>query len=220
MCVTKKSSSRVIFFAVSRVSPSHAFTAKKKKLHGLPQKKKITSVTIFLLHAFTAKKNYTYRNKRITRCDDCFLHTFTAKIKRLHDLTPKKELPILLKMHACRQCAHLWATSDHGGRSWSGPDPKKGGGGLYGPRDCYTEQCALSEPPRGSVSAPGARQAYFLSRAPPDLVGHLCFCPPALKRWGPPRRPGLCSHLAHLWATSDAAPRSEAVGSTQAVGVM
>ena len=36
--------------------------------------------------------------------------------------------------------------------------------------------------------------------------------PPALKRWGPPRRQGLCSHLAHLWATCDCAPRSEAVG--------
>ena len=35
---------------------------------------------------------------------------------------------------------------------------------------------------------------------------------PALKRWGPPTRQGLCSHLAHLWATSDSAPRSEAVG--------
>ena len=31
---------------------------------------------------------------------------------------------------------------------------------------------------------------------------------------------GLCSHLAHLWATFDSAPRSEAVGTPQAVGVM
>ena len=38
---------------------------------------------------------------------------------------------------------------------------------------------------------------------------------PALKWWGPPRRQGLCSHLAHLWATSDFAPRSEAVGIPQ-----
>ena len=44
--------------------------------------------------------------------------------------------------------------------------------------------------------------------------------PLALKRWGPPRRQGLCSHLAHLWATFDAAPRSEAVGTPQAVLVM
>ena len=36
--------------------------------------------------------------------------------------------------------------------------------------------------------------------------------PPALKRWGPARQQGLRSHLAHLWATSDSAPRFEAVG--------
>ena len=42
--------------------------------------------------------------------------------------------------------------------------------------------------------------------------------PPALKRWGPPRRQGLCSHLAHLWATCDSAPRSEAMGTPQAAG--
>ena len=36
----------------------------------------------------------------------------TAKIKKLHNLTAKKQLPILLKMHACRQCTHLWAISD------------------------------------------------------------------------------------------------------------
>ena len=40
--------------------------------------------------------------------------------------------------------------------------------------------------------------------------GQLLILPPALKGWGPPRRQGLCSHLAHLWATSDSAPRSEA----------
>ena len=37
----------------------------------------------------------------------------------------------------------------HGGRSWSGPDPKGGGGGpppLYGPQNCRTEQGALSAP--------------------------------------------------------------------------
>ena len=42
--------------------------------------------------------------------------------------------------------------------------------------------------------------------------GPLLILPPALKRWGPPRRQGLCSHLARLWATSDFAPRSKAVG--------
>ena len=44
--------------------------------------------------------------------------------------------------------------------------------------------------------------------------------PPALKRSGPPKRHGLCSHLAQLRATSDSTPRFEAVGSPQAVGVM
>ena len=36
----------------------------------------------------------------------------------------------------------------HGGRSWSGPDPKGGGDPppLYGPQNCCTEQCALSAP--------------------------------------------------------------------------
>ena len=43
---------------------------------------------------------------------------------------------------------------------------------------------------------------------------------PALKRWGPPRRQRLCSHLAHLWATCDSAPRCEAVGTPQVAGVM
>ena len=36
--------------------------------------------------------------------------------------------------------------------------------------------------------------------------------PPALKRWGSPRRHGLCTHLAHLWATSDASCHSSGVG--------
>ena len=44
--------------------------------------------------------------------------------------------------------------------------------------------------------------------------------PPALKRWGPPRRQGLCSHLAHLWATYDSAPHFEAVGTPKAAGIM
>ena len=42
---------------------------------------------------------------------------------------------------------------------------------------------------------------------------------PAPKQWGPPRRQGLCSHLAHLWATSDSAPRSEAVGPPKLQGL-
>ena len=44
--------------------------------------------------------------------------------------------------------------------------------------------------------------------------------PPTLKRWGPPSRQGLNSHLAHLWATSVFVPHSAAVGTPQAAGVM
>ena len=43
---------------------------------------------------------------------------------------------------------------------------------------------------------------------------------PVLKRWVPPRLQGLFSHLAHLGATSDSAPRSEAVGTPEAARVM
>ena len=50
--------------------------------------------------------------------------------------------------------------------------------------------------------------------------GPLLILPPALKRRGSPRRQGLCSHLAHKWATSDSAPRSEAEGLCEAAGVM
>ena len=83
---------------------------------------------------------------------------------------------------------------------------------------------------------------------PCPQVGHFCFCPPlscggalrdgkgyvaslpicgqllilspALMRRGSPRRQGLCSHLAHLWATSDLVPRSEVEGLPETAGVM
>ena len=54
----------------------------------------------------------------------------------------------------------------------------------------------------------------------PTIDTPLLILPPALKSCGSPRRQGLCSHLAHLWATSDFAPRSGAVGTPQAVGVI
>ena len=40
--------------------------------------------------------------------------------------------------------------------------------------------------------------------------GPLLILSPALKHWGPPRQQGLCSHPAHLWATSDFVSGSEA----------
>ena len=92
-------------FCCKSCKPAYTIYRKKKELH---------DVTVFLLRAFTAKKKITRltaKIKKITRLDDFFVHTFTAKIKKLHDLTAKKQLPILLKMHACRRCAHLWPRS-------------------------------------------------------------------------------------------------------------
>ena len=40
------------------------------------------------------------------------------------------------------------------------------------------------------------------------ICGPLLILPPALKGWGHPRWHGLCSHIAHLWANSNYAPRS------------
>ena len=42
---------------------------------------------------------------------------------------------------------------------------------------------------------------------------------PALERWGPPKRQGLCSHPAHLWATSHYVPRSGALGTPEVARV-
>ena len=46
----------------------------------------------------------------------------------------------------------------------------------------------------------------FVATCP--ICGPLLILPPALKGWGHPRWHGLCSHIAHLWANSNYAPRS------------
>ena len=61
------------------------------------------------------------------------------------------------------------------------------------------------------------RQGYVATL---PTCGPLLISPPALRRWGSPRRQELCSHPAHLWATSDLALRFEAVGIPEAAGVM
>ena len=43
---------------------------------------------------------------------------------------------------------------------------------------------------------------------------------PALKRWGSPRRQGLCSQSAHVWATSDFLPCFEVLGTPLMARVM
>ena len=50
--------------------------------------------------------------------------------------------------------------------------------------------------------------------------GPLLIWPSTLRRWGSPRRQGLCGHYAHKWANLDFAPRSEAMGIPEAAGVM
>ena len=37
----------------------------------------------------------------------------------------------------------------------------------------------------------------------------------AMKHWGPPRWQGLGSHCAHMWATFDFVPRYEALGTPE-----
>ena len=70
-----------------------------------------------------------------------------------------------------------------------------------------TAPCAMTALGRGYV-------ATLPTRAP------LLILPPALKRRGSPRLQGLCSHLAHKWATFDFVPRSQAEGIPEAAGVM
>ena len=70
--------------------------------------------------------------------------------------------------------------------------------------------------PRSGEDPPGFRG--YVATLP--TCGPLLILAPALKRWGPPRRQGICSYLAHLWATAHSAPRSEAVGTPEAAGVM
>ena len=47
---------------------------------------------------------------------------------------------------------------------------------------------------------------------PPAPLSATSDCFPALKCWGPPKRQGLHSHPAHLWATSYSFPRFEVLG--------
>ena len=42
----------------------------------------------------------------------------------------------------------------------------------------------------------------------------------ALRRWGPPSRLGLCSHLADVGATFDVVPQSQAFKTPKAAGVI
>ena len=116
--------------------------------------------------------------------------------------------------------AHLWATSDMPPPLTCPPLPNGG------PQPCGRGYVAtlptcgpllMLPPSRGSDGDPLGGKGYVatLPTCGPSLI-----LAPAQKRRGTRRRQGLCSHLTHLWATSDAAPRSEAEGIPQAAGVM
>ena len=106
----------------------------------------------------------------------------------------------------CSHLAHLWATSDSAPRSEAVGTPPGGKGYVATLPTCGP---LLILPPALKRWGPPGGKGYVATL---PTCGPLLILPPALKRWGPPRRQGLCSHLAHLWATSDSAPRSKAVG--------
>ena len=60
----------------------------------------------------------------------------------------------------------------------------------------------------------GVLCCYFRPKmfSPGDHVWYHSRTLARAEHWGPPRRQGLGSHYAHMWATSDFAPRSAAVG--------
>ena len=134
---------------------------------------------------------------------------------------PPVTMPTALKRWGppMRQClsshlAHLWATSDSAARSEAVGNPQAAGlcshlAHLWATSNSHPRCEAVGTPPGGKGS---------LATLP--TYGPLLILPPALKWWGPPRRQGLCSHLARLWATSDSVPSSEVVGKPQAAGVM
>ena len=100
----------------------------------------------------------------------------------------------------CSHPAHLWATFDSA--------PCSQAVGIPGLCSHLAHLSATSD----YVSRFEAMGDLLGGRGDVAACGPLLIVPPALKRWGPPRRQGLCSHPAHLWANSDSAPRSQALG--------
>ena len=70
----------------------------------------------------------------------------------------------------------------------------------------HVRLAAFMSPCFEPLGTPQGGRGYVATR---PTCGPLLILFPALKRWGPPRRQGLCSNLAHLWATSDFVPRQQ-----------
>ena len=112
----------------------------------------------------------------------------------------------------CSHRAHLWATSDFGPCSEALAIPKRQGlcsqrAHLWATFDCVASYKVLGTPLRGKG---------YVATLP--TCGSLLILSPALKRWGPPRRQRLCSHAAHLWASSDYVPHFEALATPRRQG--
>ena len=111
--------------------------------------------------------------------------------------------------------AHLWATSYSAPRSEAVGTPPRGRGYVATLPTCGPP--VLCAPRSEAMGTPQGGRGYLATL---PTCGPLLNLPPALKPWGPPKRQGLCSHLAHSWATSHSAPRSEAVATPKAAGVI
>ena len=118
-----------------------------------------------------------------------------------------------LRKELCSHLAHLWATSDCAPRSEVVRTPTRQR--LCSHLDHLWATSDAAPPVRRWDPQGGSGYVATLPTCGPPLM-----LPSARKRRGPPWRQGLCSHHAHLWATSDYAPRSEAAGTPHAAGVM
>ena len=193
MCVTKKLSRRGFFLAVSRITA-------RKQLH---------DVTKFL-HMFIVK-NVTGLNKLFTRVYrkkklhsvTIFWYTCLPQRKKLHELTIFVHTFIAKKLHGFTATNKIHSFTENKQCMHVANLPTFGPLLILSP--CFE---ALGNPPHG--------RGYF---ATPPTCGPFLLLFPALKRWGPPIRHELCSHRAHLWATSDVAPRSKALGTPHMAGV-
>ena len=113
----------------------------------------------------------------------------------------------------CSHLTHLWSTHDFAPRFEAVGTSRRQGLCSHIAHLWATSDCA---PRREAVGTPPGGRGYVATL---PTCGPLLILPPALKRWGPPIRQGLCSHLTHLWSTSDFAPRCEAVGTPRRQGL-
>ena len=64
------------------------------------------------------------------------------------------------------------------------------------------------------------KNAIYAPPPPPQKNLPLLILSPSLKCWESPKQQGRCSQSAHLWATSDFVPHSEALETPSMAGLM